>query len=239
MTASGAIRGADGGLVLWTAASPDDVQQIAAGGWRSWPGRVPFHGTMSREEAVAVARDAIVAVHGAGHVLRLEVDQVFAERHADLRVPAERVADLTQALAGGITEEAEYQGPIGDIEVAKAEAALRTPLPTQWRRYLQGPSWFRRGWIASGAYVWLYSAEESVDYLRAWGESARDHPGILIIGGDGAGEMLTTDLREPEPRVLLTNIVSPGWKESIVQSTSISAFIEQIEDGSFEFAFDG
>lgn len=27
--------------------------------------------------------------------------------------------------------------------------------PAEWRDYLQGPSWFRRGWMTSGAYVWL------------------------------------------------------------------------------------
>lgn len=201
--------------VVWTAVSPPDLRRIAAAGWRSWPADIEFRASPDRADAVRVATGAIVPVHGAAHVLRVEA---------------------AQSLACAIMEDAEYRGPISDIEIATVESHLDAAIPEAWRQYLQRSSWFRRGWLASGAYVWLYSAAESLETIRAWGASARAHPGILIIGGDGGGAMLTMDLREQQPRVLLTDNVSPGWADSIVQC-SLGDFIGQLDRGSFDFSF--
>lgn len=133
--------------------------------------------------------------------------------------------------------EAEYSGPITDLEIRNAEAALKLTFPNAWREFIQRDAWFRRGWMKTGAYVSLYTPSESVEYWRAWGASAAERPGMIIIGGDGAAELLTVDARQSDPPVTLTPNVSAGWEGSIEQAASISAFIAAISDGSFEFAF--
>jgi hypothetical protein len=133
--------------------------------------------------------------------------------------------------------ETEYNGPIAELEIRNAEAALKLTLPKAWREFIQSHAWFRRGWMKTGAYVWLYTPSESVEYWRAWGAPAAERPGMIIIGGDGGGELITIDARTPDSPVTLTPNVSVGWEDSIEQAASIADFIAAINDGSFDFAF--
>lgn len=133
--------------------------------------------------------------------------------------------------------ETEYNGPISDLEIRNAEAALQLRLPKAWCEFIQASRWFRRGWMKTGAYVWLYTPAESVEHWRAWGAPAAERPGMIIIGGDGGGELLTIDARNPDSHVTLTPNVSVGWEDSIEQAASIAAFIAAIKNGSFEFSF--
>jgi hypothetical protein len=133
--------------------------------------------------------------------------------------------------------ETEYSGPIEDLEIRNAEAVLKLTFPNAWREFIQSHAWFRRGWMKTGAYVWLYSPSESVECWRAWGAPAAERPGMIIIGGDSGGELITIDARRPDSPVTLTPNVSVGWKDSIAQAVSIVEFIAQVKDGSFDFAF--
>jgi hypothetical protein len=131
-------------------------------------------------------------------------------------IPAEELEEFNSHIVGAIVEEADYRGPVDDAEFAQAEAALGGPLPSDWRAYLQGRSWFRRGWMDHGdAYVWLYAPREMVEIQDAWAEAATAHPGIAIIGGDGAREHLVLDLRHEPVPVLLVDITSEGWEDAI------------------------
>src|SRR5687767_7871609 len=114
---------------------------------------------------------------------------------------------------------------------------LQLKFPDAWRKFIQSDTWFRRGRMKTGAYVWLYTPSESVEYWRAWGARPAERPGMMIIGGDGAGELLTIDARNPDPSVTLTPNVSVGWEDSVEQAASIAAFIAAIRDGSFDFSF--
>ncbi len=119
-------------------------------------------------------------------------------------IPAEELADLNARIVGAIIEEADYRGPVNDQEFTDADRALRRALPAAWRTYLQGKSWFRRGWMTSGAYVWLNTPRQMLELHYAWDESTDVHPGIAIIGGDGSREQLVLDLRsEPAPVLLV------------------------------------
>lgn len=101
----------------------------------------------------------------------------------------------------------------------------------------QSPSWFRRGWLPSGEYVWLYTPRETLEQLDAWGESIALHPGIAIIGGDGSREQLVLDLRQDPAPVLLVPIVSDGWQNASPQAETVASFVEQVAAGTFEFTF--
>ncbi|MEV4761854.1 hypothetical protein AB0J89_04385 [Micromonospora chokoriensis] len=125
-----------------------------------------------------------------------------------------------------------------DQEFTDAEKALGRPLPAAWRTYLQGESWFRRGWMPSGAYVWLNSPREMLDVHDAWDQATDEHPGIAIIGGDGSREQLVLDLRSDPAPVLLADITSSGWESATRQASDVSQLIDRIEAGTFEFSFE-
>jgi hypothetical protein len=148
------------------------------------------------------------------------------------------VADLNAHLAGAITEEGDYCGPVSDQEFTDAAETLGRPLPTARRRYLQGTSWFRRGWLTSGAYVWLNTPREMLELHEAWKEGTDAHPGVAIIGGDGSREQLVLDLRRDPAPVLPVDITSAGWDSGIRQADDIGQLIDRIENGEFEFNFE-
>ena len=220
-------------IPLWTAVDDRELQAIASAGWRSWLPERSLERTQAREDAVAVAR-RVAKERGIGHVVRLEIDPALVEKDARVLQPG----DIDRALTCAIIADAEYRGSATDVEIRTAEASMREPFPDAWRAHLRKPVRFCRGWMATGAYVWLYQPTESADYILAWGELA-SRPGMIVIGGDGAGEMITVDARDPNPPVTLTPNVSIGWKDSVVQTSSIDEFLNAVENGTFDFVFGG
>ncbi|BCY09640.1 hypothetical protein L3i22_047280 [Actinoplanes sp. L3-i22] len=223
---------------------------VESAGWRAWPlpDQPAFCAVPDRRSAVRTCRERDVPAGGVGYVVRFEVARRFLDRFEphpgtrpgefEYRIPADRVAELNAHLVGAIVEEADYRGPVDDAEFAAAEAALGRPLPQAWRSYLRGPSWFRRGWPTSGTYVWLNTPHEMLGLHGAWAEATDTHPGIAIIGGDGAREHLVLDLRKDPAPVLLVDTDSPGWAGAIPQADDVSQLIHRIESGEFEFTFD-
>ncbi|MGW3783576.1 hypothetical protein ACWD5Z_03270 [Micromonospora chokoriensis] len=185
---------------------------------------------------------------GVGYVTRFDVERSYLDRHEvhqaggrdvlEYWIPAEELADFNAHIVGAIIEEAEYRGPVDDQEFTDAETALGRPLPAAWRTYLQGESWFRRGWMPSGAYVWLNSPREMLDVHDAWDQATDEHSGIAIIGGDGSREQLVLDLRSDPAPVLLADITSSGWESATRQADDVSHLIDRIEAGTFEFTFE-
>jgi hypothetical protein len=169
---------------------------------------------------------------------RYEVRQVGGRDVLEYWVPAEELADLNAHIVGAITEEADYRAAVGDQEFTDAHDALGQVLPAAWRTYLQGASWFRRGWVTGGAYVWLNTPRETLELHHAWDESTDAHPGIAIIGGDGSREQLVLDLRSDPAPVLLVDITSSGWDSAIRQADDVGELIERIEAGTFAFDFE-
>lgn len=90
-------------------------------------------------------------------------------------------------------------------------------------------------------------------YIDIWGrtraEAARDdaayeylhdhYPGLVIIGSDGASEMIGYDTRKDPPPVVLVNVVSEGWHEACWQATSLSELLTDLRSGKrFRFETD-
>jgi hypothetical protein len=117
----------------------------------------------------------------------------------------------------------------------QAQQALGYALPAAWRAYQQSTSWLRRGYLESGDYIWLYTPQETLDLRHP--KEARDatHPGIAIIGGDGAREHLVLDLRRDPAPVLLVDICGSGWDGAIPQAENVAELIDRIEAGTFAF----
>lgn len=221
---------------MWAAVTETELAAIENAQWRSWPARVQLRATRVHDEAVAHAK-RFVREHGTGNVVQLDVREQLISNHAQGDVLSFDVSALNHALVSAIIVDAEYVGPITDFQIREAEAALKLKFPAPWRNYVQAAAWFRRGFMRTGAYVWLYPPPETVECMRAWGDIANDRPGMVVIGGNGAGEMLTLDARAPNSSVTLTPMISSGWEDSIEQAASIDVFAAAIENGSFDFVF--
>jgi hypothetical protein len=125
----------------------------------------------------------------------------------------------------------EYQGPVPDAQFD----GLR--LPDAWRAYLQSPSWFHRGWLTEQCFLHLYTPAEVRSELEVWAEGPDSHPGIVIIGNDGARERLALDMRDPDPPVVLVDITSEGWAAAIRQADSAADLIGRVEARTFSFTW--
>ncbi|GID28120.1 SMI1/KNR4 family protein [Paractinoplanes brasiliensis] len=207
-------------VTLWRPTSQAELDLVAGCGWRSWPGDLGGQPLVGREEATRTVRESLVPAEGVGYVTRVEVDP------SDGR------------LAGVISEEADFRGPVGDDEFAEAEAMLGTPLPAAWRAYLQGGSWLHSGWLdKSGTYISLHSPREMIELHDAWRDTVASHPGIAIIGGDGSREQLVLDLRRDPAPVRLADLASEGWETTFQQTADVGELIARIEAGAFAIDF--
>ena len=238
-------------ITLWRPTGQAELDLVAASGWRAWPPRRPdqpiFYPVLNRWYATKIAREWNVPAGGVGYVTRFEVHRTHLDRYEvqqaggrdvlEYWIPAEELADLNAHIVGAITEVADYRGPVSDQEFADAHQALGTALPARWRAYLQGASWFRRGWMTSRTYVWLNTPREMLELHQAWDGSTEAHPGIAIIGGDGSREQLVLDLRSDPAPVLLVDITSSGWDDAIRQADTVDEFVDKIEAGTFAFDF--
>ncbi|BCJ46443.1 hypothetical protein GCM10010168_60820 [Actinoplanes ianthinogenes] len=238
-----------GAVTVWRSVGQGELDAVASSGWRAWPPRLPdqpiFSVVSDRRHAVRICRERIVPAEGVGYVARFDLPRRFLDRfegtgrnESEYRIPANEVAGLNTHVIGVIVEDADYRGPVDDAEFAEAEQALGRPLPRAWRSYLQGASWFRRGWLASETYVWLNTPREMLGLHEAWDEATDAHPGIAIIGGNGSREQLVLDLRKDPAPVLLLETTSAGWETGIRQTGDVGELVDRIESGEFEFSFD-
>lgn len=219
---------------LWAAVTNAELDAIAAAGWRTWPAHVAPVVSLHRDQAVAVAR-TLAAELGAGNVVHFEVDpHRSAKPQVDGLVSA--WDQLRSALASAIMADAEYRGAVDEVAIARAEAAMQLRFPPAWRAYLRRPSWFYRGWMRSGAYIWLNAPEESAELVRSWAGFG-EYAGMVSIGGNAGLEVLTIDARDPETAVTLTPQIGSGWADSIVQCRTVDELVEAVEAGTFEFTF--
>jgi hypothetical protein len=245
-------EGAAGDTVtLWSAAGQAELDAIAESGWQSWPqgpGQPAFRPVLDRERATAVTRELHVPRDGVGYLTRLEVRREFLAPYAvppgsdpaggtapwGYEIPAGDLAGLNARIDGALREEARYHGPVSGGELARMARALDDQLPEEWRAYLTGPSWFARGWLPSGCYLWLYTPDQSVEVLDARSEAGAGLPGLFILGTDGGREILAADIRSAPAPVVLIDVTGEGWDDALPQAPSLAQFIEQVEAGTFE-----
>ena len=248
---SSLMTGPAGTVTLWRPTGPTELKLVEQSGWKRWPPRLPeqpiFYPVLNQAYATRIAREWNVPSAGSGYVTCFNVSERFLDRYEVQKVggkgileywiPAADLEAFNANIVGHIREIAEFRASVPNEEIQAAEQVLGAPVPEAWRHYLQQSSWFRRGWLSDECFVRLHRPSESIDDVGAWGVGAASHPGIMIIGDDGAGEQLALDLREKEPRVVAVNYVSTGWDEAIEQSESLCIFLEQIENNSFRFRF--
>jgi len=228
---------------LWAAVGPDDLQTLARTGWSAWPQRdahdLAVEAFEVRDEAVHVVRDELVRDHGEGSLVVFDVPPSVTgwpgvERHGRrLLIPKGR--RLTKAVVGDVTEEAQYRSGVEQAEVDAVRDHFGELVPDGWRAMVTAPSWLRRGWMTSGAYVDLHPPVDAVRATQVWHRDMVYHPGALVIGSDGGDRLLAIDLREGDPPVVLLDRSSTGWDDAVVQSPGVHHFAERLEHGDFAY----
>jgi hypothetical protein len=235
-------------VTLWRPTGQAELNLVAQSGWKKWPPRLPeqpiFYPVLNRHYATRITREWNVPQGGVGYVTSFEVNRAFLDGYQVQKVggkdileywiPAEELEKLNANIVGAIMEVSEYRGPIADTEFVSAEGQIGHGFPKAWSAYLKQCSWLRKGWLSENCYLRLLRPSESLETLVAW-QPTKTHPGIFIIGDDGASEHLAVDLRESNPPVLSVNQVSRVWSDAIPQAESLDAFLTQVESSSFEF----
>jgi hypothetical protein len=234
-------------VTLWRPTGQQEIDLVAASGWRAWsprpPGQPIFYPVLSRWYAAKIAREWNVPRGGVGYVTRFDVRKDYLDRFPvrqaggrdvlEYWIPAEGLDEFNANMTGPIIEEARYAGPVPDEEFARAAAGLGCQFPDAWRAYLQGRSWFSRGWLASGCYLTLLAPGESLEMLDGWQPAAQNLPGLIILGTDGSRVMLVVDGRDRLPTVMCIDIAAGSWAEAVPQMP-VEQFIGHVEAGDFE-----
>ncbi|WP_202919179.1 SMI1/KNR4 family protein [Saccharothrix deserti] len=232
---------------LWRPTGQAELDLVAASQWRAWPPRLPdqpiFYPVANRWYATKIAREWNVPAEGVGFVTRFSVRRDFLARYPVRQaggrevlehwVPAEDLDEFNANIVGTIVREAEYRGPVADEEFDRAAAELGRPLPAAWRRYLQGESWFRSGWLGD-TFLTLYTPLETLEANDARGAPTAAHPGIAIIGDDGSRERLAFDLRHDPAPVSLVDVTG-GWSAALPLASDADAFTARVESGDISW----
>jgi hypothetical protein len=235
---------------LWRAAGPAELDLVAAARWRAWPpahGQPDFAAALSREYAAKTARQLHVPRAGAGYVTQFEVRADFLRGYPvrqaggpgeqEYQVPAADLAGLNASIVGAIREESRYFGPVADQEFAAAASELGRELPAAWRAYLQGGSWLSRGYLPSGCFVTLVPPAEAAGMAAAMDPDADRFPGLLVLGSNGAREVIAVDARLDPAPVVLVDVTADGWEDGLEQAASIAEFTRQVEAGTFDYTW--
>lgn len=103
-------------MLLYRPVNQQELDLIAASGWREFPPRLPeqpiFYPVLNEQYATQIARDWNVPYYGVGYVLRFAVEADYAatfevqnvgnQEHEELWVPAEELADFNRHILGQI-----------------------------------------------------------------------------------------------------------------------------------------
>jgi hypothetical protein len=110
-------------ITLYRPVGPEELELIAASGWRQFPPRLTgqpiFYPVTNEAYATQIARDWNVKQNGAGFVTRFQVDAYYLSRysvqkvggaiHTEYWIPAEDLADFNRHIVGKIVITAEFR----------------------------------------------------------------------------------------------------------------------------------
>jgi hypothetical protein len=110
-------------ITLYRPVGPQELDLIAASGWREFPPRLPdqpiFYPVTNEAYATQIARDWNVRQNGVGFVTKFEVDAYYLSRftvqkvgaaiHTEYWIPAEDLPNFNQNIVGTIVVTAEFR----------------------------------------------------------------------------------------------------------------------------------
>ncbi|XZF12548.1 ADP-ribosylation/crystallin J1 [Chitinophagaceae bacterium MMS25-I14] len=111
-----------GVIILYRPVGPKELALIEQSGWKKFPPRLPeqpiFYPVMNEAYAIQIARDWNVAASGSGFVTKFAVDAAYlkkfdvqnvgADMHNELWVPAEELEEFNSQIVGFIEVTKEF-----------------------------------------------------------------------------------------------------------------------------------
>jgi hypothetical protein len=103
-------------VTLYRPVGPKELELIRLSGWKKFPPRLPeqpiFYPVMNEEYAIQIARDWNVPASGSGfvtkftirkdYIAKYEIQNVGAELHNELWIPAEELEQFNDNIVGRI-----------------------------------------------------------------------------------------------------------------------------------------
>jgi hypothetical protein len=103
-------------VTLWRPTGPQELELVAATGFRRWPPRLPdqpiFYPVLNEDYAIRIARDWNVKASGVGYVTRFSVRRTHLDRYdvqqvggqtiLEYWIPAEALEDFNDNIVGTI-----------------------------------------------------------------------------------------------------------------------------------------
>jgi Protein of unknown function (DUF2489) len=110
-------------VTLYRPVGPNELDLVAASGWREFPPRLPdqpiFYPVTNEAYAIQIARDWNVKASGAGFVTKFDVDAYYLSRyqvqkvggaiHTEYWIPAEGLSEFNRNIIGQIRVTAEFR----------------------------------------------------------------------------------------------------------------------------------
>ncbi len=116
-----------------------------------------------------------------------------------------------------------------DQQMTQVERRFGVQLPEDYRLFLRSRTSMSEFVPPADDYLMPASADELIDINEA-GEFQERFPGSLVIGGDGARDLLTYDFRRSPPPLLLLDTSASNWSAAIPQAPSLTIFLDQFPE---------
>lgn len=119
------------------------------------------------------------------------------------------------------------------------EGSLGVVLPDDYRQFLSASDGLIEEMPQAYVELWALDDVVTIHDSDAYGLD-ESLPGLLLIGGDGGGELLAFDLRQAPFRLVLVNAISASWSEAAYQADSLTDLLAHLRaGGEFSFESDG
>jgi len=120
-------------------------------------------------------------------------------------------------------------------QIADVERRFGVRFPADYRGFLLTRG-SMEGFISPArTYLVLHAIDEIIPMNEAGDIEAR-FPGGVVIGGNGAREMLTYDFRQAQPPLVLIDISAGSWSDALYQAPSLTALLAQLPGRGWSFA---
>ncbi|MEU2782235.1 MULTISPECIES: SMI1/KNR4 family protein [unclassified Streptomyces] len=119
-----------------------------------------------------------------------------------------------------------------DERIEHVERHFGVQLPEDYRLFLKSRNSMSRFVPPTDDYLMLDPADELIGINEA-GEFQERFPGSLVIGGDGARELLTYDFRQSPPPLVLLDTAASDWSAAIPQAPSLTVFLDQFPESGW------
>lgn len=117
-------------------------------------------------------------------------------------------------------------------EIEMTEELVGRRLPDDYREFMLTRGAMEEFFPNAYVQIWDLAAVREVWRTRS---SYEPNEGLIVIGSDGASELIGFDTRQEAPPVVLVNVVSAGWHEACFQARTFAEFLSDVASDGFKF----